>query len=114
MGAGVGSELRVSNFFLIPKISNLFKTLQISKFWGVTIFLLMSPGAFKGDLLGANFRVVMQETNYFLWMDVDTIYGYYQSRFSSLGPSYKGEIFYFRPNFDKLPNPVECKLNFLR
>ena len=26
----------------------------------------------------------------FLCLDVDTIYGYYQSRFGSLGPSYKG------------------------
>ncbi len=49
----------------------------------------------------------------FLCVNVDTLYGYYQFRFSSFGPSYKGEIFYFRPNFDKLPNPVECKLYFL-
>ena len=48
-----------------------------------------------------------------LCVNVDTIYGYYQSRFGSLGPSYKGEIFDFGPNFDKLPSPVECKLNFL-
>ena len=49
----------------------------------------------------------------FLCVNVDTIYGYYQSRFSSLGPSYKGEIFDFRPNFDQLSDPVECKFNFL-
>ena len=43
----------------------------------------------------------MQQTKIFLCLDVDTIYGYYQSRFGSLGPSYKGvhmplkaEIFY--------------------
>ena len=43
----------------------------------------------------------MRETKKFLCVDVDTIYGYYQSRFGSLGPSYKGvpmplkaEIFY--------------------
>ena len=60
-----------------------------------------------------NLGDVMQHTKNFLCVDVDTIYGYYQSRFGSLGPSYKGEIFNFRPNFDKLPNPVECKLNFL-
>ena len=43
----------------------------------------------------------MQQTKIFLCVDVDTIYGYYQSRFGSLGPSYKGvpmplkaEIFY--------------------
>ena len=32
----------------------------------------------------------MQRTKIFLCVDVDTIYGYYQSRFGSLGPSYKG------------------------
>ena len=32
----------------------------------------------------------MQQTKIFLCVDVDTIYGYYQSRFGSLGPSYKG------------------------
>ena len=32
----------------------------------------------------------MQETKNILCVDVDTIYGYYQSRFGSLGPSYKG------------------------
>ena len=32
----------------------------------------------------------MQQTKIFLCLDVDTIYGYYQSRFGSLGPSYKG------------------------
>ena len=32
----------------------------------------------------------MQQTTKCLCVDVDTIYGYYQSRFGSLGPSYKG------------------------
>ena len=32
----------------------------------------------------------MQQTKKILCVDVDTIYGYYQSRFGSLGPSYKG------------------------
>ena len=32
----------------------------------------------------------MQQTKFFLCVDVDTIYGYYQSRFGSLELSYKG------------------------
>ena len=32
----------------------------------------------------------MQQTKKKLCLDFDTIYGYYQSRFGSLGPSYKG------------------------
>ena len=42
----------------------------------------------------------MQQTKIFLCPDVGTIYGYYQSRFGSLGPSYKG-----------VPMPLKAKKN---
>ena len=45
----------------------------------------------------------------FWCVNVDTIYGYYKSRFGSLGPSYKGEIFHFRPNFDSINDQFEAR-----
>ena len=47
--------------------------------------------------LGVKFISVISQrcdivTSIFLCVNVDTIYGYYQSRFGSLGPSYKGVI----------------------
>ena len=43
-----------------------------------------------GKFQVTNLRDVMQQTTKNLCVDVDTIYGYYQSRFGSLGLSYKG------------------------
>ena len=42
----------------------------------------------------------MQQTKIFLCVDVDTIYGYYLSRFGSLGLSHKG-----------VPMPLKAKKN---
>ena len=49
----------------------------------------------------------------FLCVDVGTIYGYYQSRFGSLGLSYKGVPMPFYAQLFCTPKPVGCRLNLL-
>ena len=78
MGAGVGLELGVSKN--LKKNQNFQKMAAAHNWIGKLGVKFQSAKSWRCDAADQNF----------LCVDVDTIYGYYQSRFGSPGPSYKG------------------------